>query len=58
MLANVGPAKNPVFGGDVVGGESDTVAGGDFKRESLAFKIGVDVPVLAPVPSHGKPPGH
>lgn len=58
LLADVGLAKGPVSWRNVKGGEGDTIAACELEGESLAFEVCTDVPVLSPVPAHGKPTGH
>lgn len=50
-------AELPVGGHDVVAGDGLAVAGGDLEGEGLAVEVGIALPVLAPVPGHGLPPG-
>jgi len=58
LLADIGLAKGPVLGCNVVRGKGDAVAGGELEREGLAFEVRADMPVLTPVPAHGEPTCH
>jgi hypothetical protein len=57
VLALEGLAELPVARGDVPGGGGAAVAAGDAEGERVADEDGVGLPVLAPVPGHGQPPG-
>jgi len=57
VLALEGLAELPVARGGVPGGGGAAVAAGDAEGERLADEDGVGLPVLAPVPGHGQPPG-
>ncbi|BAS87106.1 Os03g0822033, partial [Oryza sativa Japonica Group] len=52
-----GLAEVPSGGCGVPGCGGAAVAAGDAERERLADEDGVGLPVLAPVPRHGHPPG-
>lgn len=56
VLALEGLAELPVAGGDVPGGGTATVAGGDPEGEGLADELRVGLPELAPVAGHRRPP--
>jgi len=52
-----GLAELPARRRDAVAGDGAAVAGGDLEGEALAVEERVALPVLAPVPGHGLPPG-
>ncbi|RWW54765.1 hypothetical protein BHE74_00038632 [Ensete ventricosum] len=57
LAAVEGLSEGPGCRSHVVGDDGAAVAGGDLEGEGLAVEEGVALPVLAPVPGHGLPPG-
>lgn len=56
LTASKSLPKLPITRHHVVACESSTVTGCDLKRQALAIKVRVALPILAPVPRHGLPP--
>ncbi|RWV92876.1 hypothetical protein GW17_00044707 [Ensete ventricosum] len=52
-----GLSEGPACRNHIVGDQRASVAGGDLEGEGLAIEVAVALPVLAPVPGHGLPPG-
>ena len=57
VLALEGLSEPPVLRRGAPGGGGAAVAAGDAEGEGLADEDGAGLPVLAPVPGHGHPPG-
>ena len=57
LCSSEGLSKGPASMDTIVGDNRAAIAGGDFEGEALSIKVGVALPVLAPVPGHGLPAG-
>lgn len=57
LSSGEGLAEGPSSGGHVVGHDAAPIARGDLEGKALPIQVVVALPVLAPVPGHGLPPG-
>jgi len=57
LPSSVGLSKGPTWWCSIVWEHTATITSGDQKGKTLSIKVGVALPVLAPIPWHGLPSG-